>query len=67
MLEYLTTALSLYQSDSVLTVGQVEVFPTALQCNSNTSVLAAFNVSSAACRAPQLLPKGVAATWPPKK
>jgi hypothetical protein len=66
MLGYLQTALSLYQSDSVLTVGQTTVFPNATVCNSNDTA-AITNGATAACHAPQMLPKGVASTWPPKQ
>jgi hypothetical protein len=64
VIAYLNTALSLYQSDSVLTVGQVAVFPGAPLCNSN--VTADIQASAkVACPAPQLLASGVAPTWPP--
>jgi hypothetical protein len=63
MLGYLQTALSLYQSDSVLTVGQTTVFPSANVCNNNDTA-ATTNGATAPCRAPQMLPKGVASTWP---
>ena len=66
MIAYLNTALSLYQSDSVLTVGQNEVFPGAALCNSNVTadITAGAKV---ACPAPKLLASGVAPTWPPVK
>ena len=67
MLDYLHTALSLYQHDSVLSVGQAQVFPGGRACNSNVTVLPGANATApVACAAPKLLPKGVQATWPPK-
>jgi hypothetical protein len=64
MVAYLHRALSLYQSGTVLTVGQQNVFPGALQCNNNITVLNNASVY-VACSAPKLLPKEVKATWPP--
>ena len=68
MVAYLHMALSLYQYDSVLAVGQARVFPGSIQCNNNVTVVSNASAASqqlSACPAPQLLPKGVAATWPP--
>ena len=70
MVAYLHMALSLYQYDSVLAVGQARVFPGSIQCSNNVTVFlnasAASQSQLSACPAPRLLPKGVASTWPPK-
>ena len=69
MVAYLHMALSLYQYNSVLTVGQARVFPGAIQCNNNVTVMSNASATAtqqlSACPAPRLLPKGVASTWPP--
>jgi hypothetical protein len=57
------TALALYQTDSVLTVGQNTVFPSAQLCNSNVTADIQSGVL-VACPAPALLPKGVSVEFP---
>lgn len=64
-MRYLHLALSLFQADSVLAVGQTDVYPGALACHSNATSDILGGVLSA-CAAPQLLPRGVNATWPPQ-
>lgn len=65
LMSYMFTGLSLYQSDTILTVGQKDVRPAAPLCNSAdpTEIAAGVKV---ACPRPSLLPKNVSATWPPK-
>jgi hypothetical protein len=63
---YLNTALSMYQYDSVLAVGQVAVFPGAPLCNNNVTTPDGTGLTTGvACPAPSLLVAGTAPTWPP--
>jgi hypothetical protein len=65
LMGYLNTALSLYQYDSVFTLGQATVFPGAAQCNALAADASGALPTGQACPAPQLLAAGVAPTWPP--
>ncbi|KAJ9518999.1 hypothetical protein QJQ45_026327 [Haematococcus lacustris] len=60
---YLNTALSLVQSNSILTVGQVSVTPGAVLCNNNVTADIQADVR-VRCPAPRLLARGLNSTAP---
>jgi solute carrier family 20 (sodium-dependent phosphate transporter) len=64
LMAWLTTALSVYQYDSVLTVGQVAVFPGAPLCNpADAAGISANNLVK--CPAPNFLGSAFTPNWPP--
>ncbi len=63
----LNQALSLYQANTVLTVGQLSIQPKALVCNNNVTADIQAGRATFACPAAPLLAPGVPVTWPSAK
>ncbi len=61
---YMYQALSLVQTDCLLTIGQASILPGAQLCSSNVTSEIAGGVL-VPCPSPALLPVGVNASWPP--
>ncbi len=63
MFSYLYSSIALYQYDTILTVGQVNVYPGANICSGNTTASVQGKVP-VPCIRPSMLPRAVNATVP---